>query len=217
MRNWENSRLRTSLERSISSSAKQADETENGPELLLCPARRSDSDISISIQEPDLLRSTSGNRSTSGQRSRSSSISRRRIWADMCSHDDTRQEKQDKPLTEPYSIPVHDVIVLDTMGSKSNDNCPIFLTTCRMGYFEFTFLTSNAHDVFMAFLTNSLPSERITCAYSKPLDASSSFDVETLLSSRMHQRVEAETFPERLRRKINFMANRIGERELIYN
>ena len=123
--------------------------------------------------------------------------------------DDTRQQEEEKPLPQPYSIPVYDVVVVDSMGSRQSG---IFLTTQSMGYFEFTFYTSNAHDVFMAFLTSTLPYERITHTCSTPLEAcTSSFDVETLTATRMYQRVEAETLSERVMRKFNFMANRIGE------
>jgi hypothetical protein len=132
------------------------------------------------------------------------------MWSEMYP-DDTRQQEEEKPLPQPYSIPVYDIVVVDSMGSRHSG---IFLTTQAMGYFEFTFYTSNAHDVFMAFLTNTLPYERITHACSTPLEAcTSSFDVETLTATRMYQRVEAETLSERMIRKFNFMANRIGECE----
>jgi hypothetical protein len=86
-----------------------------------------------------------------------------------------------------------------------------------MGYFEFTFPTANAHDILMAFLTNTLPYERICKATTTPshFDPADSFDVETLTAKRMHERVEAETLAEKMRRKMIFMANRIGEREFM--
>jgi hypothetical protein len=129
---------------------------------------------------------------------------------------DDREQEEPKEA-EPYSIPVYDVVVVDTMGCRNYTAASIFLTTSSMGYFEFTFPTANAHDILMAFLTNTLPYERICKATTTPshFDPADSFDVETLTAKRMHERVEAETLAEKMRRKMIFMANRIGEREFM--
>jgi hypothetical protein len=222
MRNWmkpskpSKALKQYNLEKTNSTASNPSDTTlgmianHEGPELLMCPSRRSEGDFPMIMQEHVRSSGSGGGdyRSSSASRSRSNSISRRRMWSEMYP-DDARQQEEEKPLPQPYSIPVYDIVVVDSMGSRSNG---IFLTTQCMGYFEFTFYTSNAHDVFMAFLSNTLPYERITHTCSTPLEAcTSSFDVETLTATRMYQRVEEETLSERMRRKFNFMANRIGE------
>ena len=187
---------------------------QEGPELLLSPSLSLDKYPMVIQDRPRSSGSTVGDQhSSSGPRSRSNSVSRRRIWNDMRA-DDARQQEEEKPPAQPYAIPVYDIVVVDSMGC----NCPVFLTTQSSGYFEFSFNTSNAHGVFLAFLTNSLPYERIICACSTPLDAGSeSFDVETLTATRMQRRVEAETMTEKVMRKLNHVANRIGEREYLFH
>lgn len=178
-----------------------------GPELVLSPSITTDK-YPMVIQDRARSSGSAGEqRSSSGPRSRSNSASRRRIWNEMCV-DDARQQEEEKPPPQPFAIPVYDIVVVDSMGCNS----PIFLTTQSAGYYEFSFNTSNAHDVFLAFLTNSLPYERIICACSTPLDVcSESFDVETLTATRMQRRVEAETMTEKVMRKLNLVADRIGE------
>jgi hypothetical protein len=223
MRNWATHNRKHSVVKMSSNSSNQKHSEQerdlrqqDGPELLLAPVLSSEK-YPMEIQDRDQSygSTTGGQRSTSGPRSRSNSVSRRRIWNEMCA-DDARQQDEEKPQPKPYSIPVCDVVVVDSMGCLANGSCAVFLTTQSTGYLEFTFHTSNAHDIFLAFLTNSLPYERIIRSCTTPLEAcSASFDVETLTATRMQRRVEAETMTEKVMRKFNFMANRIGEREFL--
>jgi hypothetical protein len=221
MRNWAKHSRRYSIVKVNSNSSNQTDtkrerdgSNQDGPEVLLSPSLSQDK---YPMEVKDRARSsgsiTGEQHSSPDPKSRCNSVSRRRIWNEMCA-DDARQQDDEKPTPQPFAIPVCDIVVVDSMGSGSNGNCPVFLTTQSAGYFEFTFNTSNAHDVFLAFLTNSLPYERIIRSCTTPLDAhSTSFDVETLTATRMQRRVEAETMTEKVMRKLNLMANRIGERE----
>eukprot|EP00545_Synedropsis_sp_CCMP1620_P003712 CAMPEP_0119004946 /NCGR_PEP_ID=MMETSP1176-20130426/1446_1 /TAXON_ID=265551 /ORGANISM="Synedropsis recta cf, Strain CCMP1620" /LENGTH=275 /DNA_ID=CAMNT_0006956707 /DNA_START=741 /DNA_END=1568 /DNA_ORIENTATION=- len=217
MRNWTKTKNQrrsfVNLEKTLSSASDPSKQTAgmisqcNGPELLLNPIhRRSCSDTGTPIAMPE---KSNRPQSFESRRPRSSSISRRKIWNEVYAADDREQEEKAKP----FSIPVYDVVVVDTKGSRHYTAACIYLTTANMGYFEFSFSTANAHDIFMAFLTNTLPYERIT----RPSTPQSNdnpaelFDVEQLTATRMYERVEAETFPEKMRRKMVFMANRIGE------
>ena len=185
-----------------------------GPEVLITPFRPIEK-YPIIIQDRDRAKGNgSGERATSaGPRSRSNSASRRRIWNEMYA-DDTRQQDDEKPLPQPFAIPVSDVVEVETKGGQASGASPIVLTTLSMGYFEFTFHSSNAHDVFLAFFTNSLPYECIIHACPTPLDAcSESYDVETLTATRMQKSVESETLTEKMMRKLNLMADRISECE----
>jgi len=142
---------------------------------------------------------------------RSNSISRRRRWSDLyCDEQRQEQERKKEKVILPFSVPISDILVVDT----SRNYAPIYLTTTNMGYFEFTFSTQNSHDVLLAFLTNSLPSERVTCDILNTVtfdDSTATFDVEALTARRLRETVKSETFRERVRRKMTFFAGRFSD------
>ena len=163
-----------------------------------------------SLEQQHVTKNSHVRSSSEGRRrpSRSNSASSRQLWA--C---DERQEAEPtvrQTSQQPFSIPVvQEVVVVE---SHHNNN-HMYFTTRSMGYLEFNFASPNAHDVVLAFLTNTLPSERIISQtmIQRSLDHSTSFDVEALQATRMQQRVQSETLSEKVRRKMMHMANRIGE------
>jgi len=207
----------------------------NDPELLLSPIQRVvptdtnlgethvrsfNSDHSREKAKSDAGSSSQSSRSRSRQRGascaatsrcRSDSINRRRRWSDIyIERRDPEQERKKEIVYQPYPIPISDILVVDTSRSYA----PIYLTTTNMGYFEFTFSTQNSHDILLAFLTSSLPSERVTCQLSADRtfdDSTATFDVEALTARRLREKVKAETFGERVRRKMTFFASRFSE------
>jgi hypothetical protein len=184
------------------------------PELILSPTSSIlDRNKPIVVSEVTRQRNRSGSgsrqRSSSGAKSRPNSIDRRRIWNEFYAEDNANKPPRLPPKS--YTIPMTEIVVVDSVGTHSN-NYPVLVTTQSMGYWEFSFFTSNAHDVFLAFLTNALSPERVLRSCNTPVDAGSkSFDVETLTAQRMQQRVQGETLTERVRRKVNFIANRLDE------
>jgi len=118
-------------------------------------------------------------------------------------------EPEEKKDVLPYSIPLSAIVVVDASRHI------LYITTSKTGYFEFTFSTQNAHDVLLAFLSNSLAAERIT--YGDPAkslvldDETVSFDVEALTATRLKETVKSESMGQRLRRKLVFIASRISE------
>lgn len=164
------------------------------------------------LEGPELLlqpRDVSRSSSRSGSRTRAESAGpRSKIWDELADH------RQPEVLRTPYSIPMEGVLVVDSNGNTET----LYITTQTMGYFEFTFSTANGFDIFMAFLSNSLPFERIVKQWTPNnlvacASGCDSYDVETLQATRMKERVKSESFPERMRRKMVFVASRIGERE----
>lgn len=153
-------------------------------------------------------RPASALRSVSSGSRRSCSRSRRRVWSDM--YEDYKEiEPEEKKDVLPYSIPLSAIVVVDASRHI------LYITTSKTGYFEFTFSTQNAHDVLLAFLSNSLEAERIT--YSDPAkslvqdDETASFDVEALTATRLKETVKSESMGQKLRRKMVFIASRISE------
>jgi hypothetical protein len=224
MRDWVESPRRSSLSAKASNGAPDADAKlgtveqkpkRDCPELLLSPTsclldRNKPIVVSeVTRQQNNNSNSNSRQRSSSGPKPRPNSIDRRRIWNEFYAEDNN--SKPPRPPPKSYTIPISEIVVVDSVGTQSN-NYPVMVTTQSMGYWEFTFFTSNAHDVFLAFLTNALSSERVLRSCPTPIDSGSkSFDVETLTAHRMHQRVQGETLSERARRKVNFIVNRLEE------
>lgn len=110
-----------------------------------------------------------------------------------------------QPPTQPRSIPVGDVVVVDAHPSSSL----LFVTTISHGYLEFSFADGNAHDCLLAFLSSSLPMERIVTHEVEQRGRSScssadscSFDLDAFTANRMEERVRSESFGEKMQRKI---------------
>lgn len=133
--------------------------------------------------------------------------SRQRVWN---STDSKRHESPMRPMG--YCIPLADIVVADV-----HDAHLLFLTTQKNGYFEFSFISKNARDMMVAFLTASLAQERIitscTSQDEHEFDAICSFDVEALTNNRIQERVKHETLSEKIQRKVTHVALQIGESE----
>mmetsp|Transcript_12671 Transcript_12671/g.18622 ORF Transcript_12671/g.18622 Transcript_12671/m.18622 type:complete len:309 (+) Transcript_12671:111-1037(+) len=209
MRNWKPTSTRSGINTTIA-------ESDDGPELLLKPlltladTLMAESPLHLSDNDKSnpSSRNSSRTRGSSRSISRASSTSRRRKWSDMY-EDNKEAEREEKKDLSPYSIPLSDIVVVDASRPFTN------ITTRCMGYFEFTFSTQNAHDVLLAFLSNSLPAERI--AFGDPTashdqeDDSISFDVEALTATRLKETVQSETMGQKMRRKMVFFASRLSE------
>ena len=98
---------------------------------------------------------------------------------------------------------------------------PLYVTLLTGVYMEWTFNSSNARDLVCAFLAASLPKERIDISStSHSIDAcgtAESFDVEMLTAKRMRERLQGESWGEKLRRKVVHVANRMTECEFVYS
>eukprot|EP00586_Coscinodiscus_wailesii_P011848 CAMPEP_0172520000 /NCGR_PEP_ID=MMETSP1066-20121228/291746_1 /TAXON_ID=671091 /ORGANISM="Coscinodiscus wailesii, Strain CCMP2513" /LENGTH=400 /DNA_ID=CAMNT_0013302679 /DNA_START=262 /DNA_END=1464 /DNA_ORIENTATION=- len=132
------------------------------------------------------------------------------------------------------SIPISDIVIVDvdgTLAHTSRNDVEVYesnrmsVTTVVNGYFEFSFDSKNAHDVMLAFLQSCLPPERITnggtlarqqeriifgCESIRSEDVQS-FDVDRFTAREINGWVEGEPMTNKLRRRFNRAASRLGE------
>lgn len=186
-----------------------------GPELLLRAVNVSNGSLSQMDGANNNSRRFSEGRSFGSHGSQLRA--RQHVWNSTTE----RQESPPKrPLPMQYTIPLSNVVVADFFNVHL-----LHLTTQSHGYFEFSFLSKNARDTMVAFLTASLPPERILSCSSGAASATRhqeedkwnapicSFDVETLTNRRIQERVEQETLSEKLKRKVAHVALQIEASE----
>lgn len=196
MRNWESTqrarsdsrgRLRSSfsLARTDDEPAivQQQQHEDGGPELLLTPI-------------VEFL----SNRDDSPARSRFRSSSR-------IAPEKSEQQKQ-------YSLSVSDIMVV---SSLPHDNA-LHLTTISSGYFEFTCQSDNGYDILLAFLQASLDPERIVKDHeserhirSGGSSVTSCLDIDALQAQHLQGRAAAETWPEKLSRRVGHVFQNLSE------
>ena len=121
--------------------------------------------------------------------------------------------------SECLTIPITDIIVVDTDGSHSqidtyqvidlHESHVMYITTMTSGYFEFTFYSKNAQDVMQVFLQSTLPGERITRSRLKSQSSmksttlhDTSYDMDLLTTKQLNGIIENETFSERMLSKV---------------
>lgn len=116
-------------------------------------------------------------------------------------------------------VPVSEIMMVDMYGHLDSHRTNI--TTLNLGFFEFNMESRNGQEILLAFLKNSLPKERVSggrlprsptgFSQNSASTGNSSFDVEALTASRMKNRIENESFSEKLRRKVTRVVNSIEE------
>lgn len=130
----------------------------------------------------------------------------------------TERQQPPKPKTLGIvTIPIADIMVVDMYGAGDSHRANI--TTMSFGYFEFTLESRNGQQVLLAFLKASVPKERVMDGqgYGIPRTPSQtsastrSFDVEAFTASRMAERLESESFSEKLRRRVVKVVSSIEE------
>mmetsp|Transcript_20199 Transcript_20199/g.26649 ORF Transcript_20199/g.26649 Transcript_20199/m.26649 type:complete len:254 (-) Transcript_20199:141-902(-) len=149
---------------------------------------------------------------------------------------------QNLACLKSYAIPLGDIVVVDVDGANSRDfddkthsmqgGNRMGVTTMSNGYFEFSFISKNSHDVLMAFLQSSLPPEKMTMgstygnvpgreiinsdsgnssSFTPILEKKSSVDMDKLTEKEIKDSVNAESLPQRIRRKMTTVVERFGE------
>jgi hypothetical protein len=132
------------------------------------------------------------------------------------------KQQPPKPKTlGAVTIPISDIMVVDMYGAGGSHRANI--TTMSFGYFEFTLESRNGQQVLLAFIKASLPKERVMDGqgngYGVPRSPSQnsastetqSFDVEAFTASRMAERVDSESFSEKLRARVVKVVSSIEE------
>ena len=128
------------------------------------------------------------------------------------------KEIEKKPLN--LTIPVADIMVVDMYGEGGAHRTN--LTTLSSGFYEFTLENQNGQEILLAFLKANLPKERVMEAsiqrtpsgISKDSTGTRSFDMEAFTATRMAERIQQETFAEKLRRKVGHVVSSIEESKL---
>ena len=69
-------------------------------------------------------------------------------------------------LQQPYSIPVNEILLVtydiaNSSESEMTSHTKLHITTLSLGHYDMDCITSNGHDIVLAFLQSSLPQERI--------------------------------------------------------
>jgi hypothetical protein len=210
MRNWEARHHFTSrsmsrrLSRSLGPAADDTDQQHNhGPELLVTPVQeyltnhRDDSPAGRGM----LVRRTS-----------SGSSARNREGAGI---------SPAAAAAVPYSIPITDIMVVETYNARYG--APLHrlnITTISLGIFEFDCHNMNGHDILLAFLQACLAPERILdgsadcgpAAVNKTFSQSSScLDVDGLTARHVQGRVNSETWPEKISRRVGKVVHSLQE------
>jgi len=204
MRNWESTRKRADSRGRLHSSfslAKMDDpailaaqqQAHDGPELLLTP-----------------IVEYISNRDDSPARSRFRSSSSAKI-----------APEQSEQQRRPFSLSVSDIMVVSSSPRSNTLN----LTTISSGFFEFTCQSDNGYDILLAFLQASLDPERIVVndhhnennettqnVRSGGSSVSSScFDIDALQAQHLEGRAAAETWPEKLSRRVGHVFQNLSE------
>ena len=190
----------------------------DGPELLFTPA------YDLSPSKPP--------RSTNG-----SVLSSRRI---------------SPSALEPYTIPVEEIVLVTcdatagtpsarSASSKCPNNTRIQVSTVSLGCYEVDCLTSNGHDIVLAFLQGALKPERIERRENKSsslrksrhsqrfvsdhvsgeapsmdslessVHSSSVLDIDALQAKHLKGRAEAETWYEKLQRRCGLILSNVSD------
>jgi hypothetical protein len=169
-----------------------------GPELLLTPVQEYLTNNNISNMRDDTSSPTRGRRSHNS--SRISPIA----------------------VATQYSIPVDDILLVNTSRSSSNST-RLHMTTLSLGLFEFDCLSLNGHDILLAFLQASLQPERILeeecntndsfCSdnFKSGSSVTSCLDIDTLQAKHLKGRADAETWPEKLSRRVGHVFSNLSE------
>jgi hypothetical protein len=121
-----------------------------------------------------------------------------------------------------YSIPIADIMVVETYNVRYGSPLhKLTITTISYGVFEFDCNSSNGHDILLAFLQAKLDPERILdgagvddspfpCISDSPSTASC-LDVDGLTARHVRGRVENETWPEKISRRMGKVVNSLQE------
>jgi hypothetical protein len=121
------------------------------------------------------------------------------------------------PTPEParkvtYSLPLSEIMIVERQSATVKvPTYKLQITTIHQGYFEFDLRNRNRHDTLLAFLQAHLPAERILTPL--PCDASvhstassskqSTMDVDRLHAQNIKGLAEAETWPEKISRRVS--------------
>jgi hypothetical protein len=205
MRHWE----RTPSSGSISNRSSRAkaafianDPRHVGPELLLQPVA-------------DIL----DNRDITPVRNRQRHLPHRQV---QVSPEATTTTTTAPKVT--YSLPLSEIMIVErhavTHKVTATNKVPTYklaITTIHQGYYEFDLRNRNRHDTLLAFLQAHLPAERILTPLSSDASvhstASSSrqsqMDVDRLHAQNMKGLAEAETWPEKISRRVSKVVHTI--------
>ena len=134
---------------------------------------------------------------------------------------ESNNDKRKRRTIGDVTIPIGDIMVVDMYGA--NDSHRANITTMSHGYFEFTLESRNGQEVLLAFLKANLPKDRVMdgnlprspsqISQSTRSSASKSFDVEAFTARRMAERVENETFGEKLQRRLGKVVSSLEDRK----
>jgi hypothetical protein len=114
------------------------------------------------------------------------------------------------------TIPIHNILTVEPL----QDSYRIILAVKERGLFEVSLENRNGMEVLLAFLRARLSSDRIIddntslanqSNMSQNSRSTKSFDVEAFTASRMAERIQHETFSERLRRKVGKFISSLEE------
>lgn len=113
------------------------------------------------------------------------------------------------------TIPLEEVLLVERFPCHSK----LQLTTVSSGTFELSSLTTNGHDMLLAFLQASLQPHRISltsgpCSpphLQESASSSSCLDFDTVQARHMYQRTAHETWPEKLSRRLGHALHNLTE------
>jgi hypothetical protein len=155
---------------------------------------------------------------------------------------------------QPYSIPVEEILQVTmevsaggspsarTVSNGLDSTRKIQVTTISLGCYDIDCLTTNGHDIVLAFLQGALPSERIvrnetansalrqshrsrrflldhvgergvpsTDSLESSVHSSSVLDIDTLQAKHLKGRAEAETWYEKLQRRVGHIVSTVSD------
>lgn len=236
-KNNSNSNSSTTIAASAAASERSIVDKENsGPELLLTPvvtelylpARQSSNN---SIHSSSNYNNSKRDDSSSGRRKSSRRHSSCRVSPThmttmmVQSGSSTTTMMAQQQQQQQYSIPVDDILVVNT---SAQGGTRLHITTLSLGCFEFDCSTANGHDILLAFLQASLLPERILCDYfsnnsncenknsnirsgSSVTSSSQCLDIDTLQAKCIEGGAEAETWPEKLSRRVGHVFSNLSE------
>jgi hypothetical protein len=131
--------------------------------------------------------------------------------------------RPERPLPTPFSIPIYDIIVVETHHNRryGAHNNQLTITTRSFGVFELNCESLNGHDILLAFLHASLPPERIldgdgnshAHSHIRPTisTVSSCLDMDHFTAQKVRERGENETWPEKLSRRMGKVVHSLHE------
>jgi hypothetical protein len=119
-----------------------------------------------------------------------------------------------QPRLGDVTLPIADIMIVDMYGAGDSHRTNV--TTISHGFFEFTLESKNGQEVLLAFLRASLPKDRIMDGQIPPdsvSTGSNSFDVEAFTASQFAERMERESFSEKIRRRVGRVVSSIEDSE----